>query len=291
MRTGCVTYTDVEIVCEKLQSTDDQKITTRKIRDEIGYGSLSTISKYFKEWRDARDCTEEQDCTKVLKTPQRLAAVQDLYPAKKQEPHIQPPKKTKCTGCTAMYTLVLAAAIVALTRYLVLESAATYSAASQTRPFEMAVITEACLLICAFARPSSWRYWIITKIAMIAILIFMGGLMYVRVDSSKTSNSVEKQRIESHIASIENYNLSIMDSIKDLEARSRITAASLQRDRLEQNHLELAKLRKQLNTTSLSSQIQDLVMTAFRIGAILLNVLFAHLLASLWTSRRRMTSE
>ncbi len=53
MKAGSVTYMDVQNVCERINDTR-KPITTRRVRDELQRGSLSTISKHLKAWQQAR---------------------------------------------------------------------------------------------------------------------------------------------------------------------------------------------------------------------------------------------
>lgn len=45
-----ITYEDVQSICNQFQK-NDEKITTRKVRDILGEGSLTTISEHLKKWR------------------------------------------------------------------------------------------------------------------------------------------------------------------------------------------------------------------------------------------------
>lgn len=45
-----ITYTDVQSICNQFEK-NQEKITTRKIRDILGEGSLTTISDHLKKWR------------------------------------------------------------------------------------------------------------------------------------------------------------------------------------------------------------------------------------------------
>ena len=54
---SCVTYDDVMSVCHALkQSKAHEKITTRLVREQLGRGSLSTISRHIKEWHEIDAC-------------------------------------------------------------------------------------------------------------------------------------------------------------------------------------------------------------------------------------------
>lgn len=47
-----VTYKDIEDVCKQLFVQNPKEITTRRVREKLGHGSLSTISKHLKTWRE-----------------------------------------------------------------------------------------------------------------------------------------------------------------------------------------------------------------------------------------------
>ena len=85
-----VTYKDIEKICTQLSVHNRNKITTRMIRDELGHGSLSTISKHLKAWRDqatsapnnvhqllASKITHKKRSVHKIRTPQ---AVQENIP-------------------------------------------------------------------------------------------------------------------------------------------------------------------------------------------------------------------
>ncbi len=275
MRTACITYNDVEMICEKLASSESSRITTRMVREEIGRGSLSTISKYVKKWQVKNETSEQPKAT-----------VRQLFTNTKFPPRT--PVRQACTACTVLYSMVLIAAVIALTRFLVIESAVFYEQFGQRRPIEMSLLTEACLLICAFARPQRKVYLLAVKLMMVAIIAFMMGLMMVGVEGHTQTAQTTTEQLHAQIASIETYNQSLQTSIKELESRSRMTSAEKLQDRMAMNQAQLSELRAKTTTATTFSEMQIVILVGFRIGAIILNVLFAHLLASMWVDRKRV---
>ena len=281
MRTECVTYNDVEVICEKLVSSDNSRITTRIVRNEIGRGSLSTISKYVIKWQDknAKNFLSDKKEPPVTTVRQIFKIDQNLAKTSVQN---------ACTPCTVVYSLILVFIVSALTRFLVIESAVFYEIFNQGKPFEMACLTEACLLICAFSRPSRKVYFFAMKAMMVAIIIFMMGVMVIGIEVSTQKAITTADQLRLEIANLEIYNQSLVALINDLADRSRITAAGKLQDKLASNHNKLSELRAKLPTLSIFNKIQVIILEIHRLGAILLNVLFAHMLTSMWLNKRRL---
>lgn len=262
-----ITYEDVKVACEQL-SSQGLKCTANKVRDITGKGSNSTILTHIKKW-------EQQN----LKANLRI--VNSSFSSRERK-HLQ--ISVKLLSKT-LYSLIALIFVVFLTRYLILESEANYDLFGQSRPFEMAVLTEVGLLLCAFARPDCGFMLVAVKLAMVGIVVFMCAMMAVGVADLSASNEYQRGILNQELIELRRDKISTEASIIDTQARSRNKEASTERSKLAQTRKGIFKALEDKKKLTVTSEEQEMIMIAFRIGAILLNVLMAHLLVNLWCRR------
>ncbi len=88
-----VTYSDIETICKTLVISDQSRITTRAVREKLGRGSLSTISKHLKKWQENNHTVTEHTEKKIRGS----ATVRQLF-ENKEASSVHP--QEECTPCT-----------------------------------------------------------------------------------------------------------------------------------------------------------------------------------------------
>jgi preprotein translocase subunit SecG len=165
---------------------------------------------------------------------------------------------------------------IALALFLVEDSARFYTAGGQQRPFVMAVLTEAALIVCAMINFREKTWWLANKAMLVAIVLFVVFLMQENASSQLEMSTFRHASLSREIETLEKHNGSLQKSIVELEARSRVTAAGKLHQELATNHAKVQALREEQRTLAKPmTQAEASIMFYFRLGAILLTIILA----------------